>query len=195
MKHQKVNLTALKRWVSIGKLMLFISIGLFFILGLINHVSWAAGGAISSLEDYIGTSIYAWVGSLVAVIAVVMIIAAGVVYAFDLGGGKQIGLAKDMIISTISGLILFMIASWLLGQISVLFPPVGNVDVTTPGGGAGGVPEFSGDAPTGGGVPMGTPPEGLAPVVPPDSPGVPGMPEQPEIPGGGGPPGGQKPKE
>lgn len=63
-------------------------------------------------------------GALVGVLAVVVIIVAGIVYAFDLGGGKQSGLAKEMIISAISGVILFMLSRWLLIEFGSLFNTV-----------------------------------------------------------------------
>ena len=78
-------------------------------------------------------------GTLVGILAVVVIVVAGIIYAFDLGGGKQSGLAKEMIISAISGVILYMLSRWLLTELGSLFAPT-DLDLTggPPPGGTGG---------------------------------------------------------
>ena len=135
MKAKSLNPKMLKKWMRIIQIVWLVLVGLAIILLITRHsFSFAAeGGSVSDLQDWVMN----WSGQLgwlVGLLAVVMVIIAGIVYIFDLGGGKQIGVAKEMIISAISGVVLFMLAAWLLGQISSLFPPQGYVDVTTPGG-------------------------------------------------------------
>ncbi|MFH1088442.1 MAG: hypothetical protein V1719_01210 [Patescibacteria group bacterium] len=120
-------------------------------------------------------------GGLVGVLAVVVIVVAGIVYAFDLGGGKQSGLAKEMIISAISGVILFILAHWLITEMSDLF----GTSPTSPGTGASPSPTIPAAPPVATGTPApGTPPGGI-----PTQPGPPVMPGQWGGAGSGTPPG------
>jgi hypothetical protein len=149
------------------------------ILGVINNLAFAQGagepvGGAADLQSWVD-SLFDASRALVAVVAVVMIIVSGIVYALDLGGGKQIGLAKDMIMSTISGVLLFILASWLLNEVGGsggLFPRQDS-PATNPA-----LPGAAGEL-----SPGGTTPEELPPAPPPESdpyePLVPGMPEQP----------------
>lgn len=147
----KTKLTAetLRTSVTTTKWVFFSLVILFIILGIMR-VSLAADGTSTALCngdalcEFFQSSIYPWVQDLVLLIAVVMVIAAGIVYTFDLGGGKQINLAKDMLISAISGLLLFFLASWLLLQLNGLFPEPPAAGVTG-GPPATGLPPAPGD--------------------------------------------------
>ncbi|MBU1092756.1 hypothetical protein KJ836_03775 [Patescibacteria group bacterium] len=83
--------------------------------------SFAQTTVIPDFAGQINDIFSEWMPMLVGALAVVVIIVAGIVYAFDLGGGKQAGIAKEMIISAISGVILFILARWLLGELSSVF--------------------------------------------------------------------------
>lgn len=139
MKKRRFDVKQVQRLINVIKIVFFVLIGLVIVLGIINHISLAAGpgeaaDTAKALKDWV-SELFTASEYLVSVVAVVMIIIAGIVYALDLGGGKQIGLAKDMIISTISGVILFMLASWLLAEIGGpegLFPPVPLENLTSP---------------------------------------------------------------
>ena len=127
MKLPRVNAKSLKKWIRISQIVWLVLVGAAIVLMIMQYNFSQASTGPGEVVD-----LQAWVqgwsgqlGILVGLIAVVMVIIAGIVYAFDLGGGKQIGLAKEMIISAISGVILFMLASWLLNEIggeNGLFP-------------------------------------------------------------------------
>lgn len=132
MKAKFLNPQVLKKWMRIIQIVWLVLIGLAIILLITRHsFSFAAGG---DLEEWV-TNWSSQLGWLVGLLAVVMVIIAGIVYIFDLGGGKQIGVAKEMIISAISGVLLFMLAAWLLGQVNSLFPKQGYVEPTATDGG------------------------------------------------------------
>ena len=106
-------------WV---KLVMFSLVVVDVVVNLIStKSSFAQPADGSNLEQQIANIFSTSLPILVGVLAVVVIIVAGVVYAFDLGGGKQSGVAKEMIIAAISGVILFMLARWLLAELNSLF--------------------------------------------------------------------------
>lgn len=111
---QKIHRGAvIARWIFWGLILIFVVVGII-------QLSLASGsGEPATLDELIS---YPRIGELVSIVAVVMVIIAGIVYAFDLGGGRQIGVAKEMLTAAIGGVLLFMIGSWLLGEIKDLFP-------------------------------------------------------------------------
>ena len=92
----------------------FVVVVLAVVLAIVGTMpsAGAVGPVIGEGEPLWGwvKDLYDLSGVIVGILAVVMIIAAGIVYALDLGGGKQIGLAKGMIIDAISGVVLFILA-------------------------------------------------------------------------------------
>jgi len=123
MKAHRLDAKTLKKCIRISQIVWLVLVGAAIVLMIMQqNFSFAVeDGEVQNLQAWV----MGWsgqLGILVGLIAVVMVIIAGIVYAFDLGGGKQIGLAKEMIISAISGVILFMLAAWLLGQVNSLFP-------------------------------------------------------------------------
>jgi len=128
MKAHRLDAKTLKKCIRISQIVWLVLVGAAIVLMILQqNFSWASAGPGEPVID-LQTWVQNWsgdLGILVGLIAVIMVIIAGIVYAFDLGGGKQIGLAKEMIISAISGVILFMLASWLLNEIggeNGLFP-------------------------------------------------------------------------
>ncbi len=188
MKAGRLSATVVKKWARITQIVWLILIGIAIVLMITNQsLSFAQDsgtGANSNAFQDLLDGLMPELGIFVGLLAVVMVIIAGIVYAFDLGGGKQIGVAKDMIISAISGVILFMLASWLLGEINELVPPpkdpltgssptggsnsAGGGGTGNSGGNSGGgadvpnIPGGGGSGGTGGGG-LGLPPGGPAP--------------------------------
>jgi len=121
MTKQKINWQKVYRGMTISKWVFWGLILVFVLAGIMQLVLAANGGPgqPATLETLVSSQL---LGTLVGIIAVVMVIIAGIVYAFDLGGGKQIGVAKEMLTAAIGGVLLFMFASWLLLNIGKLFP-------------------------------------------------------------------------
>lgn len=126
MKAGRLSATVVKKWARITQIVWLILIGIAIVLMITNQsLSFAQSGGTGADSNALKDWLKDWIpqlGIFIGLLAVVMVIIAGIVYAFDLGGGKQIGVAKDMIISAISGVILFMLASWLLNAISEIVP-------------------------------------------------------------------------
>ena len=177
MRELNSSAKVIKNIVKIAKFVLFGLVVLAIILLLIqNNVSFAQEDPDPGkvLYDFVSVNLYPLVGTIIGLLAVFMIIVAGVIYIFDLGGGKQIGLAKEMIVSAISGLLLFIIASFLLGEVNLMFSPLNDIFEGT------GTEESS--AP---------PLPDEEPIIPPSGGGGGG--QIPEPPGGSGPFGGNPP--
>lgn len=137
------DLRKTKKWVKIAKISLLVLIVLFVILSLVYGdqllaVIPAPGthspdyGSDPSLlgfaenNSFFNTmkSFYGALAGLIGLLAVVMIIAGGIVYATSAGDSDKIKTAKEMVMAAIMGVLLFAFANWLLGSnaISKYFP-------------------------------------------------------------------------
>lgn len=168
----------LKKIVKVSKYVFYGLVILTIIFMLIdNNVSFASTSDVGdSVYNWVSDSWFNTMNSIVLTLAVFLIIIAGIVYLFDLGGGKQIGLAKEMIVAVISGLLLYFLAAGLLRELSDIFhidPPVVENGGDTGGGGMD----------TGGGTgDGGTESPSPAPPSPPPSPFPPSPPSSPSPP-------------
>ena len=125
MNDQSVAKTV-KNFAKVSKYVLFGLIILWLILNLIQQnisLAQSESGPVNNELTNLVSTIFDNVGVLIGALAVVMIIIAGIVYLFDFGGGKQIGIAKEMVTYAISGVILFILGAWLLSEVSTLFTP------------------------------------------------------------------------
>ena len=116
-----------RKWVKIAKVSLLILIILFVILSLVYGDKLLAAGFADN-NSFFNTikSLYDALAGLVGLLAVIMIIAGGIVYATSEGEPDKIKTAKEMVMAAIMGVILFAFANWLLGgnAISKYFPVI-----------------------------------------------------------------------
>jgi len=90
----------------------------------------ATGAPSAGADTFAGTvcGFYSYAGFLVGGLAVLMVMAAGIVYATSQGqsgGDSGIGLAKNMIVAAITGVLLYMLGNFLLGSPCGLEPQGG----------------------------------------------------------------------
>lgn len=124
-----------KRWAMLAKVALVVLVLLFVVFSVIYGTPSLAGGAGEgplSFPTWVVT-IRNSISALIGLLAVVMVIAGGIVYATSQGNPNQIGVARDIIVSAIAGAALYALASMLLGGpgaselgqglISRFFPP------------------------------------------------------------------------
>ena len=141
-----VNHHKTRKWVKVAKISLLVLIVLFVILSLVYgdqllaEVFWVGddfdpSGGSGSVDNnsFFNTmkSFYGALSGLIGILAVVMIIAGGIVYATSEGNSDKIKTAKEMVMAAIMGVLLFAFANWLLGgnAISKYFPVVPMSDL------------------------------------------------------------------
>ena len=118
---KKDSLESARRWTKVAKVLLVV-LGLLFIVatallsGYDSSLAQEAGGGGATSFSFWVDRLQDLAKGLIGVVAVVMIISGGVVYATSQGNPNQIGVARDMIVSAIAGVALFMFATWLLGD-------------------------------------------------------------------------------
>jgi len=126
-EHQNI-----KKWATIAKFVLFGLLLLFIIMVLIS-ASLAAGSggvegvAFPDLIIYLRTA----VSYLIGLLAVIMVIVGGIVYATSEGSPDKMKSGREYIMSAITGVLLYALSSYILGQnlgidegiISRFFPP------------------------------------------------------------------------
>jgi len=118
--------TALTRtidWLTLGYRYLLGVFGVAMLTsmsGIISSSSAAptsAGGNFNQFNSYI-CSLVSVLGAIIGGLAVIMVIAAGILYAASGGNEKgdlSMGAAKNMIVSAITGVTLYLLAGTLLG--------------------------------------------------------------------------------
>ena len=134
--HRKV-----RKWVKIAKISLLVLIILFVILSLVygdkllavipdptnyfNPDYGAQPGFNNSFSNTI-KSFYDSLAVLIGLLAVIMIIVGGIVYATSEGNPDRVKTAKEIVLAAIMGVLLFAFANWLLGgnAISKYFPVI-----------------------------------------------------------------------
>lgn len=132
---KKTAVISLNQWAIWVRLAFFVFLILALIFVIYSGISLAAGSGAStpsSLYDWVYKLLYA-VSGLIGVLAVAVITIGGIMYATSAGNQKQISTAKEMIISAISGVVLYILSLVLLGNfaggqnvtgiIGKLFPP------------------------------------------------------------------------
>ena len=120
-------------WLRILQSVLLILLLVFLIISFIDPSSAAGPGAGGTSFNDLMLTIQNIIGSIIALMAVFMIVVGGIVYASSQGNSGQMGLGKEIIMSAIGGLLLFMFTLWFLGInlgigegiISRFFPPTG----------------------------------------------------------------------
>lgn len=111
---------------------LFLGLLLIFIIIAFVDPSSAADPSTgpASFNDFV-RAIQDMVGGIIGLLAIFMIVVGGIVWASSSGNSGQTGLGKEIIVSAIGGLLLFMFTLWFLGInlgigegiISLFFPP------------------------------------------------------------------------
>jgi len=141
---RKRNFQKIGRMANQIKWAFFIFLTLALIFVVYSGITMAATGT--------GTELYTWVSNvrtmvsaLIGALALLMILLGGIMYATSAGNPKQISTAKDIIISAISGVALYVLSSMLLGPsateqgiIGKLFPPPPITSSSSSSGGSGG---------------------------------------------------------
>lgn len=121
---KKDSLESMRRWTKVAKVALVV-LGLLFVVltavlsGYDPSFAGEPGGGAGGFGGWV-SGLGGLVAGLIGLLAVIMVIAGGIVYATSQGNPNQIGVARDMIISAIAGVALFMFATWLLGNINSL---------------------------------------------------------------------------
>lgn len=140
-KFEKIERMAIRiKWA----FFIFLALALIFVV--YSGITMAATGT--------GTELYSWVSdlrnkvsTLIGALALAMIIVGGIMYATSAGSPAQIKTAKEIVISAISGVVLYILSTVLLGGsatqqgiIGKLFPPppITNDGSGNKGGSSGG---------------------------------------------------------
>lgn len=128
-KTSKINF-----WLRILQYLFFGLLLIFLIIAFIDPSSAVApgGAGATGFSDMI-LILQNIVGGIIGLLAIVMVIVGGIVYATSQGSSGQMGLGKEIIMNAIGGLLLFMFTIWFLGKnlgitegiISRFFPPTG----------------------------------------------------------------------
>ena len=124
-KNRKIGI-----WLRILQYLFWGLLLIFLIIAFIDPSSAATTpGAGSTTFNDLMMVLQGTVGGIIGLLAVFMVIVGGIVYATSQGSSGQMGLGKEIIVSAIGGLLLFMFALWFLGGnlgggiISKFFPP------------------------------------------------------------------------
>jgi len=131
-KTRKIN-----PWLRISQYLFWGLLLIFIIISFIDPSSAASPGAGATSFNDLMLVLQGVVGGIIGLLAVFMVIAGGIVYATSQGNSGQMGLGKEIIVSAIGGLLLFMFALWFLGSnlgggIISKFFPVPEIESTSP---------------------------------------------------------------
>jgi hypothetical protein len=124
---KKGNFQKIERMASQIKWAFFIFLILALIFVVYSGVTMAATDSTQIITW--ASEVRGWVSTLIGALALLMIVAGGIMYAVSAGNPKQITAAKDIIISAIAGVVLYLLSAVLLGGygsqgiINKLFPP------------------------------------------------------------------------
>ncbi len=121
----------IKKWAVITKSVLFGLLLLFIIMAFVSMSLAADPVAGPSTFPALVMYLRAAVSYLIGLLAVVMVIVGGVVYATSEGSPDRMKEGREYIIAAIAGVLLYAFSSYLLGQnldiyegiISKFFPP------------------------------------------------------------------------
>jgi len=109
-----------RRWIKIAQVVFGVLIVVFILIAVLygKNPSMAGdpGGSAVSFPELM-TALLDKMSLMIGTLAVVMTIAGGVVYATSQGNPNQMNVGRDLIISAISGLALYVFATFLLGDI------------------------------------------------------------------------------
>ena len=106
---------------------IFLTLALIFVV--YSGITMAAEGTGTELYTWV-SNVRSMVSTLIGVLALLMIVIGGIMYATSAGNPKQTSVARDIIMSAISGVVLYILSAMLLGGsateqgiIGKLFPP------------------------------------------------------------------------
>jgi hypothetical protein len=122
-------------WLKVGIAAYWIVVALFVLIALTGYGLDLAGvsaatnpNAVADTAGGVGFDVYVCnillpaAGTLIGALTVLMIIAAGIVYATSQGAGSgdlSIGTAKQMIMAALTGALLYILGTFLLGKCDI----------------------------------------------------------------------------
>ncbi|MBU1083189.1 hypothetical protein KKE14_02005 [Patescibacteria group bacterium] len=126
---KKGNFEDIEKLASRIKWVFFIFLTLALVFVVYTGFTMAqTSGDPNSLYTWV-VSVRTMVSTLIGALALLMVVIGGIMYATSAGNPKQISAAKDIIVSAVSGVALYILSAVLLGSateqgiINTLFPP------------------------------------------------------------------------
>jgi len=104
-------------WLRVAQGVLLILIVFFIVMSFIG-ISSADTGTPVPADNFAGLmmELYNMVAEIIGILAAVMVVIGGIIYGLSAGDPSKANLGKEIIISAITGLVLFMFAYFFLGD-------------------------------------------------------------------------------